>query len=241
MRIGCCGWSSLRGEDVGVPDWKRSYSHKLQLYAAHFPVVEVNSTFYRLPKPDTAARWRDLADRVNEAFEFTVKVNQQVTHKSRFRGEEARRAFSETAAIARLLRARILLLQCPPSFGPTQENEAALREFLAGVDREGLVLAWEPRGKWRGVPERVAALCEELGLIHCTDPFQDWPQAGDFLYLRLHGAPPGARMYYYRYTPADLNWLRGELTRRGSLAYVLFNNVYMAQDALAFKRLWEDG
>ena len=226
---------------MGVPDWKRSYSHKLQLYAAHFPVVEVNSTFYRLPKPDTAARWRDLADRVNEAFEFTVKVNQQVTHKSRFRGEEARRAFSETAAIARLLRARILLLQCPPSFGPTQENEAALREFLAGVDREGLVLAWEPRGKWRGVPERVAALCEELGLIHCTDPFQDWPQAGDFLYLRLHGAPPGARMYYYRYTPADLKWLRGELTRRGSLAYVLFNNVYMAQDALAFKRLWEDG
>ena len=226
---------------MGEPDWKRSYSHKLQLYAAHFPVVEVNPTFYRLPKPDTAARWRALADEVDEGFEFTVKVNQEVTHKSRFRGEAARRAFAETVAIARLLRARILLLQCPPSFGPGPENEAALREFLHEVDREGLALVWEPRGKWREAPARVAALCEELGLFHCTDPFQGWPEAGDFLYLRLHGAPPGTRMYYYRYTPEDLAWLKEELKRRDTRAYVLFNNVYMAQDALAFKRLWEGG
>ena len=241
IKVGCCGWSSLRGEDVGEANWKARFSHKLQLYAAHFPLVEVNSTFYRLPKPDTARRWRALADQVDEGFEFTVKVNQVVTHRARFRGQAALDAFHRTSEIARLLRARILLLQCPPSFGPSQENEAALGEFLARVDREEFTLVWEPRGKWEEAPDRVAELCRELSLVHCTDPFKAWPAVtGELAYLRLHGAPPGERMYYYRYSREDLLWLKRDLERRGPpRVYVLFNNVYMCQDALAFKHLWE--
>ena len=241
--MGCCGWSSLRGEDVRVPDWKKRFSHKLQFYASHFPLVEVNSTFYRLPRPETAAKWRALADQVAEDFEFTVKVNQMVTHKARFRGQAALDAFHRTAEIARLLRARILLLQCPPSFGPSGENEAALKDFLARVDQEGFTLVWEPRGEWEEAPDRVAELCRELSLVHCTDPFKAWSAVeGELAYLRLHGAPPGDRMYYYRYTQEDLLWLKGELERRNpSWVYVLFNNVYMCQDALAFMRLWETG
>lgn len=226
---------------MGEADWKGRFSHKLQLYAAHFPVVEVNSTFYRLPKPETAARWRALADEVNPDFEFTVKASQIVTHKGRFRGDAAVQAFHSTAEIARLLRAEILLLQCPPSFGPSQENEAALRTFLKAVDRDGFILAWEPRGRWEEAPDKVAELCRELNLVHVADPFRTWPAIqGDFLYLRLHGAPPGDRMYYYRYTDEDLLWLREELERKkASRAYVLFNNVYMAQDALRFMNILE--
>lgn len=229
----------MRGEEVGEPAWRGKFSHKLQLYAAHFSVVEVNSTFYRLPKPQTAQRWRELADEVDPHFEFTVKVNREVTHRDRFRGEAAREAFAQTVAIARLLRARLLLLQCPPSFGPTPENQRRLREFLAQVDREGLTLVWEPRGAWSEVPQLVAELCRELSLIHCTDPFSRWPvTSGDTLYLRLHGAPPGERMYYYRYSDDDLKWLLRSLARlSASEVYLLFNNVYMTQDALRLKRL----
>ncbi len=240
LKVGCCGWSSLRGEEVGEADWRRRFSHKLQLYASHFPVVEVNSTFYRLPRPATARRWRELADEVAPGFEFTVKVNQVVTHRARFRGEAALDAFRATAEIARLLRARVLLLQCPPSFGPSEENEAALRSFLEAIELEGFLIAWEPRGDWERQPDRVRAICRDHGLIHCTDPFKAWPQTGtELLYLRLHGAPPGDRMYYYRYTREDLVWLKDELAERNpGEAYVLFNNVYMAQDAIGFQRLW---
>jgi uncharacterized protein YecE (DUF72 family) len=242
LRIGCCGWSALRGEDVGETDWKTRFSHKLQLYAAHFPLVEVNSTFYRLPRLSTAERWRALADEVSPEFEFTVKVHQEVTHRSRFRGEAALQAFSESAAVARLLRAKVLLLQCPPSFSPTPENEAALREFLSAIDRDDFLLVWEPRGRWEGVPDKVAEICREYSLVHCTDPFKTLPALpGEVAYLRLHGAPPGERMYRYTYTDEDLRVLArrlGKLSAR--VVYVLFNNDTMVQDALRFQKVWEE-
>ncbi len=237
--MGCCGWSALRPRDFGEEDWRTKYKHRLQLYAAHFPLVEVNSTFYKLPRPPTAAQWRELVDEVNPAFEFTVKVHQDVTHTHRFRGENAREAFRRSADIARVLRAKILLLQCPASFGPSEPNEEALRKFLVEVDREDFLLAWEPRGAWREEPARVQALCEEFGLVHCTDPFQWLPVSGGSLtYLRLHGAPPGQKMYRYTYTDRDLSWLAQTVGGlKTSTVYVLFNNDTMAQDAHRFRQL----
>jgi len=234
LRVGCCGWQSLRPAEVGLPDWRLKYTHRLQVYAARFPVVEVNSTFYRHPRPGTPERWRDLADAVNPAFEFTVKVHREVTHADRFRGERSRRAYALSAAVARALRARVLLLQCPASLEPTEENVEAFRGFLGDVDREGFVLAWEPRGGW--APGEVRKLCTELELVHATDPFAALPVTGGPLaYLRLHGAPPGDRMYRYTYTDGDLVLLGRRVRRLGAdTIYVLFNNDTMVADALRF-------
>lgn len=209
LRVGCCGWSSLRPAAVGLPHWRATYSHRLQVYAARFPLVEVNSTFYRHPRPGTPQRWRDLADDVNPAFEFAVKVHREVTHTDRFRGQRSRAAYALSAGVARALRAR-------------------------EVDREGFVLAWEPRGSW--APEEVRDLCAELALVHVTDPFVALPVAVvPLAYLRLHGSPPGDRMYRYTYTDGDLALLRrrarGLETDR---VYVLFNNDAMVTDALRF-------
>ncbi|MCX7751038.1 MAG: DUF72 domain-containing protein [Candidatus Bipolaricaulota bacterium] len=240
LRIGCCGWSNLRPEEVGERNWREKYSHRLQLYAAHFPLVEVNSTFYRHPRPGTAERWRALADAVNPEFEFTVKVHREVTHADRFRGARSRDAYARSLGVARALRARILLFQSPGSFGPTAENEEALRRFVGDVDREGVLLAWEPRGEWLGQPERIRLLCEELGLLHVTDPFVSLPVPSDpLVYLRLHGSPPGDRMYAYAYTDEDLAWLRGQLVPLQGEVYVLFNNLSMVPDALRFRALGE--
>ncbi|MCS7217306.1 MAG: DUF72 domain-containing protein [Candidatus Bipolaricaulota bacterium] len=241
IRIGCCGWSALRPQDFAPGDWRQRFRHRLQLYAAHFPLVEVNSTFYKLPRLSTAAAWRALADEVRPTFEFTLKVHQDVTHTDRFRGEVAREAFRRSAEVARALRAKVLLLQCPASFGPTPENTQALRRFLAEVPRDGFVLVWEPRGAWEREPEKVREICEAHDLVHCTDPFRARPvRMQPFAYLRLHGAPPGTRMYRYTYTDADLRWLREQVLRlETDLVYVLFNNDTMAQDARRFRALWE--
>ncbi|MGY4706229.1 DUF72 domain-containing protein [Candidatus Bipolaricaulota sp. J31] len=241
LHVGCCGWNYLRGEDVGEPEWRRKYPHKIALYAAHFPAVEVNSSFYKLPRPATAARWREIADEVNPNFVFTVKAYQGLTHKARFRGEEAREAFRGTAEIARALRAEIVLLQTPPSFGPSEENVAALVGFLREAERDGLVLVWEPRGRWERERGLVEEIVREHGLVHCTDPFKSAPVVtGDLAYLRLHGSPPGDRMYRYTYTDDDLRWLAGFLRELpADEVYLFFNNDTMYRDALRFMRLWE--
>lgn len=243
IRVGCCGWSALRPKDFGEEDWQKNYKHRLQLYVAYFALVEVNSTFYRLPRLSTAAQWRKLADEINPAFEFTVKVHQDVTHTYRFRGELARRAFLGSAEIARTLRAKMLLLQCPASFTPSPENEEALRKLLAKMNQEEFVIAWEPRGAWQKEPARVRTICAEFNLLHVTDPFQWLPVSeGPLFYLRLHGAPPGQRMYRYTYTDQDLVWL-GETARSllASTVYVLFNNDTMAQDARRFQKFLRSG
>jgi len=232
IHIGCCGWNYLRPEDVGEDrNWKQRYPHKLALYAAYFDLVEVNSTFYRLPQVKTAARWFELARAVNSRFEFTVKANQEITHRDRFASERSLAAYERTAAIADALDAKVILFQTPRSFHPTEENIARLRRFFTAVDRHGQRFAFEPRG-WDD--ESVQAVLD-LDLIHVTDPFARLPLTEDTAYLRLHGAPPGDRMYRYDYTPTDLRWLAELIS---SLAadevYLLFNNDHMYQNARTY-------
>ena len=232
IHIGCCGWNYLRPEDVGEDrNWKQRYPHKLALYAAYFDLVEVNSTFYRLPQVKTAARWFELARAVNSRFEFTVKANQEITHRDRFASERSLAAYERTAAIADALDAKVILFQTPRSFHPTEENIARLRRFFTAIDRHGQRFAFEPRG-WDD--ESVQAVLD-LDLIHVTDPFARLPLTKNTAYLRLHGAPPGDRMYRYDYTPTDLRRLAELIS---SLAadevYLLFNNDHMYQNARTY-------
>jgi uncharacterized protein YecE (DUF72 family) len=79
LRIGCSGWS--------YKDWRGSFYPEglaqrrwLAEYAEHFPTVEVNSTFYRLPKREVMAGW---AEQTPAGFEFAVKGSRYLTHVKR--------------------------------------------------------------------------------------------------------------------------------------------------------------
>jgi len=233
IKIGCCGWSYLRPADVvETQDWRARYPHKLALYAAYFDLVEVNSTFYRLPRVKTSARWFELARAVNPEFEFVVKVPQEITHRDRFASERSIAAYSRTAEIADALGAKILLFQTPTSFRPTRENIAHLRAFFEKVDRHGRRFAFEPRG-W---DERSVRTVLDLKLIHVTDPFSRPPLTSGTAYLRLHGTPPGERMYRYDYTETDLRRLAEMISSLDAgEVYLLFNNDHMYANALAYK------
>lgn len=137
-------------------------------------------------------------------------------------------------ALARLLRSRIVLVQCPASFTPTVVNVRRLTAFFEEAERDGLGIAWEPRGEWPDA--EVERLCRRLDLIHCVDPFQQRPVWGRPAYLRLHGRGG----YRYAYTDADLRELRAIVGDLGE-AYVLFNNLSMFDDARRFRRLLEGG
>jgi uncharacterized protein YecE (DUF72 family) len=231
IKVGCCGFVTAQKK-----------------YFRLFGLIEIQSTFYQLPKPQTAEKWRASAP---AGFEFTMKAWQLITHEpssptyrrltekiapgkfdryGRFRPtEEVLAAWQRTALFAKTLGATLVLFQCPASFHPTEENVANMRDFFGQIPKEGLQLAWEPRGKW---PEKIIhQLCEELELIHCVDPFKDKPLFGDFQYFRLHGITG----YRYHYTDEDLEQLIKWARKRPS--YLLFNNNWMKEDALRLMEL----
>jgi uncharacterized protein YecE (DUF72 family) len=222
-------------------------------YFKIFSLAEVQKTFYKLPRIETARRWREKAPK---DFEFTLKAWQLITHPPssptyRRAGLKVERpenlgffrptrevydAWDRTIDVSLALDARVLVFQCPASFKPTEENLSNMRDFFNSIDRKGRILAWEPRGSWSRA--LVRSTCQELGLVHCVDLFSEEPalQRGT-AYLRLHGFERG-RMYCHEYTSGELKLLLNKcLSLKGSRIYCLFNNLEMGKNASEFKEL----
>jgi len=232
VRVGLCGWTTGRAA-----------------YVRRFPVVEVQHTFYEPPADALLARWRA---EVPAGFEFAIKAWQLVTHESgsptyrrlkqplpaEHRGQVG--AFRTTAPVlqgwtrtlecARVLRATAVLLQCPKSFRPTEENVVRMRTFLGAVERPDGRLLWEPRGAWPDALLRE--LCHDLDLVHVVDPMQTETVTPERTYYRLHGTS-GMR---HVHTDEELHRLR-ELVRDRPDPYVLFNNLPRTGDAERFLAL----
>ena len=114
LLVGCAGWNLWKEHAAPFPE---TGSH-LERYAAVFPAVEINSSFYRPHKPETYARW---ADSVPEAFRFAVKVPRAITHDARLldAGAQLEKFAREAGKLGEKL--GCLLVQLPPKFGFTDE------------------------------------------------------------------------------------------------------------------------
>jgi uncharacterized protein YecE (DUF72 family) len=242
IHVGCCGWSYLVEREFSARI-KLKYASKLQAYAQLFKAVEINSTFYRLPRVSTAQKWRSEADAVNRSFEFTVKAYQGITHRHRFTGESVS-LFDQLKEICRALRASVLLYQSPASFRPSEISVQAMRSFFKAIKREELVLAWEPRGMWYDDPGLIAELCQECRLVHCVDPFRNDALAfgeAKIAYFRLHGFGRPS-MYHYDFSEEELHRLHSILKSLPASVhqdYVFFNNVSCYRNGLEFVELLE--
>jgi len=230
VKIGCCGFPKGR-----------------KVYFSQFSLVEVQQTFYKLPALDTALRWRQEAP---SNFEFSLKAWQLITHPASsptyqkagikiarnmannygfFKpSDQVLEAWMKTRDIARALKARVIVFQCPPRFTETAENIENMRAFFNKVKREDFLFVWEPRGDWK--ERRIASLCHELDLVHCVDPIVATPASGKIKYFRLHGGP----RYHHQYSQEELDKLRHEISGEG---YILFNNITMYEDALRLLQL----
>jgi uncharacterized protein YecE (DUF72 family) len=118
--IGTYGWSYKEWSGVFYPE-ELAAGDFLTHYATHYPVVEVDSTFYRTPSIKTVEAW---SDRTPDSFGFSLKVPQVITHEKVLLDCRAEvRAF--------LTAARVLehkLLCCVLQFGYFN------RKVLAGLD-----------------------------------------------------------------------------------------------------------
>ena len=144
VKIGCCGFPVARKK-----------------YFQSFNLVEIQETFYRLPRLKTSMRWREEPP---SDFEFSVKCWQAVTHpptsptwrKAGISIEAAKfdsygllkptkenlEAWDRTREICKSLNSRICVVQCPPQFRCTAENVNNTRRFFNAIARNGLRIAW---------------------------------------------------------------------------------------------------
>ena len=233
VKVGLCGFTIAIAE-----------------YSRHFPVVEVQQTFYQPPSEVVMRRWRAGTP---PGLEFTIKAWQLITHTAAsptyrrlkrplsaaeragagaFRDSAiVEEAWGVTVACAGTLNASSILFQCPASFKPTDENVANMESFFTRIARPpGVRLLWEPRGAWP--PDVVASLCDALGLVHVVDPFVNQTVTRGVTYYRLHGIT-GSR---HVYTDDELLRLRDMVPDAGE-TYVMFNNIPRANDSRRFTPL----
>ncbi len=216
--------------------------------------VEVQQTFYKPPNEETLKRWREeLSDMV-----IHVKAWQLITHppnsptykKAGIKVErpenygllkltdEVKKAWEVTVNAAKILNAKVIVVQTPPSFGYNNENYERAIKFFKWAKESWDLIAWEPRGSWREHKEKVREIVEETGIIHAVDPFKWWPpEGGEIGYLRLHGRGRGEVNYRYKYTDEDLKELKKKVLELNKETHVMFNNIYMLQDAIRFKEI----
>jgi uncharacterized protein YecE (DUF72 family) len=241
--IGCCGFPLSR---------KRYYSL--------FDSVELQDTFYN---PPDSGRLSKLRDEAPEGFTFTMKAWQAITHPPSMRTwrrskisipkelwvrygflrptEENFRAWEQIVKGAKALKALVVVVQLPPSFNFSEEHLRNVREFFTSVERPSFYVGLEVRGDWRQHPEELREVIEDVDfLIHVTDPFKWMPVSlKKVAYFRLHGIGGNEVNYKYRYTDDDLLQLKKIVStlEHAELVFIMFNNVYMRDDALRFKEL----
>lgn len=139
ISIGTQGWAVPGWQGLLYPAGLKA-NKRLSLYARVFNSVEVNSTFYAPPAPETVKRW--LADTPPE-FRFALKMPRWITHERRLRiGPRDLKEFLRTAELFEDKLGPILI-QLPPSFGAP--GLSVLSEFLRDLPVDSMQFCVEVR------------------------------------------------------------------------------------------------
>lgn len=247
IKIGLTGWGdhpSLYRENAAKKD-------KLFDYSAHFPIVEVDTSFYAIPTLKNIEKW---VEETPDTFQFIVKAYQGITGHQRDAlpyetKQEMFKAFRECAdAFNKFNKLAMVLVQFPPWFDCTSQNVKYI--LYVKQQLEGLPIAIEFRNQtWyqQGRDEATIQFLKEQDLIHTVC---DEPQAGvgsvpfvpkathKKVLVRLHGrnvygwrnnGVPNWRevRFLYDYNQKELKELARhlqELEADAEEVYVLFNN-----------------
>jgi len=247
VRVGVAGWS--------YPDWKGTVYptrmgrdfEPLPFLASRFGLVEVDTTFYRIPEPVKSAEWaRKVADR--PGFRFTVKLFQGFTHTRKASLVDERAFHRAVEPLTRYGRLAAVLVQWPWSFKHTPENLRVLSDLLSRFSAYPLAVelrhaSWAREDILAVLREKGAAFCniDQPSLAQCLGP--TGAVTAELAYFRFHGRNAAAwfregagrdARYDYLYGPAELlPWVRavGEAATVSREVVVVFNNHSRGQAA----------
>jgi uncharacterized protein YecE (DUF72 family) len=212
----------------------------LEHYARHFDTVEVNSTFYRLPRRDAVANWERTAP---PGFTFTIKASRYLTHVKRLTelGPGLERFYERIAPLLASPKMGPLLWQLPPTF---RRDDERLANALARLDRTTERHCFEFRHPSWFAPDVYALLREHrVALVIGDRPevhaFQTHELTADWTFVRFHYGSRGRRG---NYSESELReWAaRLDAWSREIEVFAYFNNdweVFAVRNALRLKAL----
>ena len=235
VHVGCSGWNYRHWREIFYPKGL-PVSRWFSFYAENFDTVEINNSFYMLPKPETFDKWRSQAP---EGFVYAVKANRFITQAKKLK--DCEEPLERMMPAVRCLGDRLgpLLFQLPPRL---KFNPERLESFLSILPKD-VTNVFEFREPSWYVPETFDLL-ERHGASLCV---HDMPGStservaiGPAAYLRFHGTEG---KYVGRYSDERLqswaDWLVGQ-ARSGREAWAYFNNDifgHAIEDALTLKSM----
>lgn len=242
------------------PDTGLAKREPLRYYARFFDAVEVNASFYGVPRPSSAARWVEQTRREGRPFLFTAKLPQSMSHQGSFDPGEVRAFRDFLAPLSDQGRLAGVLAQFPPQLAWSPAAAARVDAVRSALPDEDLVVEVR-HASWQQGPA-----LEFLRGIEASLANIDMPQGRDTLppsalvtrpalgYVRLHGRNAEAwfnpragrdQRYDYLYRPDELEgWAERieTISQTAKRTLVIANNHYRGQapaNALELRRLGE--
>jgi uncharacterized protein YecE (DUF72 family) len=186
--IGTSGYS--------FPDWVGPFyppgtarGKMLDHYVRHFPAVEVNSTYYRIPPPSTL---HAMERKTPPEFEFVVKAHHDMTHKQSLEPDLYEAFARSVDPLQEAGKLSGVLAQFPYAFRRTRENEEFLGELKGRLPEAPLFVEFR-HSSW--VRDELFPWLEEEGLGYVSVDEPELPglvppiarATGPVGYVRLHG------------------------------------------------------
>ena len=210
--VGTSGYSYKEWKGSFYPE-KLPAKDMLPYYSERLPAVELNNTFYRMPKPEMVQSWKD---QVPENFRFSVKASQRITHFKRLKEAEAETSYMLETVGALGPALGVVLFQLPPNMKKDLER---LESFLNHLP-DNTPAAFEFRHPtW--FDDDVLELLRSRNRPLCISDTDDLPasqidKTADWGYLRLRRV---------NYSDEDLdNWLKRIRAQNWNDTYVFFKH-----------------
>jgi uncharacterized protein YecE (DUF72 family) len=243
VRVGCSGWNYAHWRNGVFYPPRCAPRNWLRYYARFFDTVEINMTFYRLPKTAIVQRWVEESP---DGFTFAVKVSRYVTHVKRLLDvpQHLPLLYERIEPLLRSPKLGPLLWQLPPTFQADHDRLARALEHLHSIPNgSGRRRAFEFRHpSW--FTEQTYTLLREhnvalvIGDRPQVNDFQSHELTADFTFVRFHG---GTRGRNGNYSHGELDEWAERLERWSTEVdvFAYFNNDwegYAIENALYLKR-----
>ena len=196
IRVGPAGWSYPDWENRVYPAVRPAGFHPLSFLARYFDTIEINSSFYAMPRSEHADRWvRLVAD--HASFRFLVKLNRELTHDASGADPErwpglAAEFLHGIEPLGKAGKLGAILAQFPFSFRFGPEEVRRLGRLRALLPVQPLVLEVR-HASWFTPPalDTIRGLGFSLSYVDLPPSWDhppDWHEpTGAIGYLRLHG------------------------------------------------------
>ncbi len=224
-------YAGLSGLQLPVPKYLYpppfENASRLTYYSTFFNSIEINSSFYKIPKAVTVAKW---AASVSADFKFTFKLWKEITHNKelKFKKEDVATFFTSINSVEE--KTGCLLLQFPPGLDRVCIDQ--LDKLLHCIKETDKFHSWKIAVEFRNSSWYQQPVYDLLDSYEASVVIQDIPKSAtplinhnaDFIYIRFHGPTGNYRDSYSEDFIHEYAIYISEWMEEGRTVYVYFNN-----------------